>query len=405
MMASGASKWGVSDVEEPSSVSEGEDSVGAEPGRSDPAGPRPDGAVSLSRQPERKPLWRRVLGALLSLTLILFIFLGVIPQFASYRTAWTAIQNVSPGWWMAILVAAAVNEVSFAWPYQAALRHLRFWHGFMETQTATAISNTVPAGGAVAIGMTFRMFGSFLFSNVAITAAVFTTGLWNMAFKLGLPIVAVVLVTVSGQSVAVAAGVALLGVLILAVAGVALWLVFRSAASAHWVGRLGDRVTNWALHFFHKPASDRFERSVLRFRDQTNEVVHERGMRLTAAVLASQVAVFVVLLFSARAVGISASQVSFLEVLLSFAVARLASAIPVLPGGLGVYDAILIGMLTAFGASSDAALAADLVWRATTYFPPIFMGLVTYVVWRRGMAKGTYAQQSDVGSSPAPASG
>jgi uncharacterized protein (TIRG00374 family) len=128
-------------------------------------------------------------------------------------------------------------------------------------------------------------------------------------------------------------------------------------------------------------------------------------MRLTAAVLASQVAVFVVLLFSARAVGISASQVSFLEVLLSFAVARLASAIPVLPGGLGVYDAILISMLTAFGASSDAALAADLVWRATTYFPPIFMGLITYVVWRRGMAKGTYAQPSNAASSAASARG
>jgi uncharacterized membrane protein YbhN (UPF0104 family) len=58
---------------------------------------------------------------------------------------------------------------------------------------------------------------------------------------------------------------------------------------------------------------------------------------------------------------------------------------------LGVYDAILIGRLTAFGASSDAALAADLVWRATTYFPPILIGLVTYVVWKRGRAKGTYA--------------
>jgi uncharacterized protein (TIRG00374 family) len=346
-----------------------------------------------------------VVGALLSLALILFIFLGVIPQFASYRTAWMAIQNVSAGWWAAILLAAAVNEVSFAWPYQAALRHLRFWHGFMETQTATAISNTVPAGGAVALGMTFRMFGSFLFSSVAITAAVFTTGLWNMAFKLGLPIVAVVLVAVTGQSVAAAAGVALLGGLSLVVAGVALWLVFRSAASAHWVGRLGDRVANWVLHLFHQPSSDRFERSVLRFRDQTDEVVHERGGRLTAAVLASQVAVFVVLLLSVRAVGIPASQVGFLEVLLSFAVARLASAIPVVPGGLGVYDAILIGMLTAFGATSDAALAADMVWRATTYFPPIFIGVVTYVVWRRGMAKGRYGCQPGVGSSPAPAAG
>ena len=394
----------MSDVQEPA-ADKGAGSIGAEPSRSDSMGANLDAVTSSVEQGKRKPLWRRALGALLSLALIVFIFVGVIPQFASYQTAWTAIQNMSPGWWAAILVAAAFNQVSFVWPYQAVLPHLGFWHGFMETQTSTAISNTVPAGSAVAIGITFRMFASFWFSTVAITTAVFTTGLWNMAFKFGLPIVAAVLVAVSGQSVAGSAGVALVGLLILVVAGLALWLVFRSPASAHWVGRLGDRVANWVLHLFHKPGSDRFERSVLRFRDQTTDVVHQRGVRLTAAVLASQVAVFVVLLFSVRAVGIPASQVSFAEVLLSFAVARLASAIPVVPGGLGVYDAILIGMLTGFGASSDTALAADMVWRATTYFPPIFIGLVTYMIWRRGMAKGGYTQPPGVSSSPAPAGG
>ena len=76
--------------------------------------------------------------------------------------------------------------------------------------------------------------------------------------------------------------------------------------------------------------------------------------------------------------------------LLSFSVARLLGAIPITPGGLGIVDAALITMLTVFGASSDAALAADLVWRATTYFPPIFLGAGTYAVWRRGIKRGRY---------------
>ena len=360
-----------------------------------------DAAASPSGQATRKSRWRQALGALVSLALIGFIFVGVIPRFASYQTAWTAIQKMSPGWWVAIFVAAAVNQVSFVWPYQAVLPRLRFWHGFMETQTSTAISNTVPAGGAVAIGMTFRMFGSFEFPNVAITTAVATTGIWNMAFKFGLPVLAVVLVGVTGQSTGGAAGAALLGLLIIVLAGLLLWLVFRSPTSAHRVGRLGDGVVNWLLHFFHKAASDRVERAVLNFREQTNATVHDRGGRLTMAVLASQVAVFIVLLFSVRAVGIATSQVSFLEVLLSFAVARLAGAIPITPGGLGTVDAALIGMLTAFGASSDTALAADMVWRAVTYFPPVFIGVVTYVLWRRGVAKGRYADSPVVSSSTA----
>ena len=126
---------------------------------------------------------------------------------------------------------------------------------------------------------------------------------------------------------------------------------------------------------------------------------------MTATVLASQLAVFVLVLFCTRAVGIPASKVSFLEVLLSFAVARLAGAIPVTPGGLGTVDAAFIGMLTAFGATSDDALAADLVWRATTYFPPILIGVVTYVLWRRGLAKGTYTKNPDVRTSAVAAGG
>ena len=94
--------------------------------------------------------------------------------------------------------------------------------------------------------------------------------------------------------------------------GVCPWLVFRSPASAHWVGRLGDRILNWLLRLFRKPKSDRVERAVLHFRDPTNDMVHQRGWLLTATVLASQLAVFVLVLFCTRAVGIPASQVSFL---------------------------------------------------------------------------------------------
>jgi uncharacterized protein (TIRG00374 family) len=372
-----------------------------------PSGDRAVGSAASASPPapKNRSLGRRIAGALVSLALILLIFVGVIPQFASYQSAWAAIQKMSPGWWVAIVAAATLNQVSFVWPYQAVLPHLRFWHGFLETQSSTAVSNTVPAGGAVAIGLTFRMFGSFGFSDVAISTAVATTGIWNLAFKFGLPIVAVVLVAVTGQSTGGAVGVALLGVLVIGVSGVVLWLVFRSPDSARWVGRLGDRILNWLLHFFHKPKSDRVERAVLHFRDQTNDMVHQRGWLLTAAVLASQLAVFVLVLFCTRAVGIPAGQVSFLEVLLSFAVARLAGAIPVTPGGLGTVDAACIGMLTAFGASSSDALAADLVWRATTYFPPIVIGVVTYLLWKRGLARGTYGKDPDVRPSAVAAGG
>jgi putative heme transporter len=350
---------------------------------------------------KRKPLGRRIVGVVISVGLILVIFLGVIPQFANYSEAWDAIQKMSPGWWVALGIATVVNQMSFVWPYQAVLPHLRYRHGFMETQTTSAISNTVPAGGAVAIGMTFKMFGSFGFSPVAISTAVVTTGVWTMSFKLGFPILAVALVGVTGQDTAGAVGAAVLGVVVIVVLGLLLWLVFRSAATALWLGRLGDGFVNWVLHFAHKPRSERVQQSVLHFRDETNDIIRQRGWLLTSAVLLSQGSVIVLVFLCTRSVGITPKEVSDLEVLLAIAVARLVGVIPLTPGGLGTIDAAFIGMLTALGANSSVALAADMMWRVTTYFPPIFIGLLTYFIWKRGMAKGTYANDPD--PKPAPA--
>src|SRR5262249_5907254 len=131
-------------------------------------------------------------------------------------------------------------------------------------------------------------------------------------------------------------------------------------------------------------------------------MVHQRGWLLAPAVPASQLAVLVLVLFCVRAVGIAAGTVSFAEVLLSFAVARLAGAIPVTPGGLGTVDAAFIGMLTAFGATSNDALAADLVWRAATNFPPSFIRPLTYPVWERGPAQRTHAKHPAATPPPAP---
>ena len=57
------------------------------------------------------------------------------------------------------------------------------------------------------------------FSPVAISTAVLTTGVWIMSFKLGLPIIAVVLVGVTGQNTGGVVGAAVLGVVVMIVLG------------------------------------------------------------------------------------------------------------------------------------------------------------------------------------------
>jgi uncharacterized protein (TIRG00374 family) len=79
--------------------------------------------------------------------------------------------------------------------------------------------------------------------------------------------------------------------------------------------------------------------------------------------------------------------VTFVEALVAYAFGRLASFIPVTPGGLGTVDAAITAILVALGAANIDALAAVRVWRALTYFPQVFIGIGTFLFWRRKQSK------------------
>ena len=338
------------------------------------------GQESLLKPP---PRWHKVLGGVASLVLLVVILVEVVPKFASYSHAWAAMTHLNPWWWVAIAGLALVNQISGVWPYQAALPGLRLWDGFLVIETTGAISNTVPAGGAVAIGMTYKMFSSFGISAVDISTAVIATGIWNFAAKLGLPVAAVALLAITAHPTARVLDAAIAGVVAIVLAGLTLWLLFRFTAGYHWLGRVADRAVNWVRHFFGKAPTDRIERSLTDFKGQTAHIVRHRGWLLTGTTLANQLVGFVLVLIIVRAVGITTGQVTVIAVFTSFAVARLAGAIPITPGGLGTLDAAFLSLMTAFGASSSRALAADLIWRLTVYFLPIIPGIVTYVIWLR----------------------
>jgi hypothetical protein len=70
-------------------------------------------------------------------------------------------------------------------------------------------------------------------------------------------------------------------------------------------------------------------------------------------------------------------------VLAFFAFARLLTAVPFTPAGLGLVEATLITGMTAVGGDREQVTAAVLVFRALTWFLPILVGVGCYLWWRR----------------------
>ena len=89
------------------------------------------------------------------------------------------------------------------------------------------------------------------------------------------------------------------------------------------------------------------------------------------------------LLVALRDVGLSDAEVSWAEVLAVFAFARLATAIPLTPGGLGFVEGVLVTGLVGAGGDPDEVAAAVVVYRALTWALPIVIGIACYLWWRR----------------------
>jgi uncharacterized protein (TIRG00374 family) len=70
--------------------------------------------------------------------------------------------------------------------------------------------------------------------------------------------------------------------------------------------------------------------------------------------------------------------------LAGFAFARLLSALPITPGGVGVVELGLTGFLSTGPDAPTAArvTAAVLLFRAITYLLPIPLGAIAYLAWR-----------------------
>jgi putative heme transporter len=130
----------------------------------------------------------------------------------------------------------------------------------------------------------------------------------------------------------------------------------------------------------------------VRFRGQTITLLRRRWIPLTLATVVSHLALYFVLLIALRHVGVSEQEISWAEVLGVFSFARLVSAVPITPGGLGLVELSYIGGLVLAGRDlADVppdvfraqVAAAVLVFRALTFVLQIPIGAFTYVIWRR----------------------
>ena len=80
-------------------------------------------------------------------------------------------------------------------------------------------------------------------------------------------------------------------------------------------------------------------------------------------------------------------------VLLAYAVAGVIGLIPITPGGIGIVEASLAGLLALAGLDGAEAVLATLAYRLASYWLPMLAGPVAYAMFR-------YRYRDHGGSAP-----
>ena len=328
----------------------------------------------------------------MSIALVTAIFGFALPHFASYRSVWASMTGMTVPQ-AALVIAAAAASMATTWVMICSvLPSIRLREAAVVNLGSNAVANTLPAGGALAMGVSWAMLSGWGVGTEEYVLYTLVSGIWNVFARLGLPVLALVVLLTDGRPGTGLIAAAAAGLALLVVAAAGLGFLIRSESFALRAGHAVQHALTVAGRLVRRQVSFDIPGSLASFRNRAGALITARGWRITVATVASNLTLWLVLLACLHGVGLSQAQVSWQASLAAFASIRLLTVLPITPGGLGITELGLVGILAAdIGHSaghtaSHLALAqvtaAVLLYRAVTYLPPIPLGGIACLTWR-----------------------
>jgi len=345
-------------------------------------------APSLKEKANRGWLVAKVLFAI---AVIVACFFYAIPKFASYSQVLTEINTMTPPEIGVLLIATALNLVTYWWQNMVSIPRLSLWQAAVNNQTATTVANTMPGGGYVAVAVSYDMYRSWGFSGTDVGVSVAVTSVLNIFARLLLPAVALALVILTGRARGSLVGASVVGGIILAGSSVLFVLVMCKQQFAYRIGSGLGRMAMWVSRLARRPKTFGWGDKAVRFRRSTIDLIVSRWLALSSSTIISHLTLYMVMLLSLRFVGVSNDEVSWAQVLGVFAFGRLLTALPITPGGVGVVEVAYIAGIILAGRGHVTTpvevfhaqvTAGVLVFRALTYGIQIPIGGITYIIWK-----------------------
>lgn len=336
-------------------------------------------AVLVGRSGRRPVLL--VVRATASVAAMAGLILVVVPLVsgAPWARVGAALAGVPPVDLLALTVLWASGLLAHTVTLTAALPRLTHRRALTLSLTGSAVANVLPFGGAAGIGLNYRMSRAWGFDRGSFAVYTLVTNVWDVLVKLSLPAVALGWLVLSGDvgagrilgTAAVTTG-ALAGVSLLGVATIA------SARTTLAVGTALDRVVQAARRLAGSDREDRVGDTLLRLREESAALVRRAWPRLTAGVVAYAMLTAVLLWACLHFTGAGLPPAAIFA---GFALERVLTLAGLTPGGAGLVEVGLSGLLIALGGDPVGSVTGVLLYRAFTYGLEIPVGGAGLAGW------------------------
>ena len=335
-------------------------------------------AAAIDAAQAHPPTWKAVVKRALPVAVAGAAIYLVLPKLIAVLGEWPRLSTLNPIWFT-VALAAEIASFTCNFALQRLALRTRDWFAVVTAGLAgNAVTNSLPGGDAAGAAIQFRMLATAGFSTDTAVAGLTTFSLLGVGGLLALPVFELPAILAGvpvsrGLVHAVLLGAA--GFVLFAVCGV---ILLRTERPLAMLGRAAQSLWN-RITRRHRPPLTGLDTRLLAERDTIRTVLGRQwwqAVLLTAGRLGFDYACLVAVL---RATGAD-PQPSL--VLLAYSAASIIGLFPVTPGGLGVVEASLSGLLILAGIGSGHAFLATLAYRIASYWLPLLAGLPAYLLFR-----------------------
>jgi uncharacterized protein (TIRG00374 family) len=325
---------------------------------------------------KKKKPWNVIFRVLLLLATAVSLYF-LFPSLVDTFTQWRALAGLDP-WWILLALVFEATSVMSLWEVQRIALRTSSWFAVGTAQLAgNAAGNVVPGGAATAGAFSYRMLVRAGVRGDDVAGGLTAVSVANTATVLAFPLLALPAIIGGLQAPRGLLTTAYIGAGAFAVAvaaGLASFLWDRPLLTA---GRAVDALLR--LLPSKRDVHGTGER-LLKQRDGLRNAFGARWPFALCGIVGKPAFDYLGLICCLAAVGVRPNPSL---VVLAYSGACLLALIPFTPGGLGFVEAGLTGLLTLAGASAHEAVVATLAYRLLTFWLPLPLGGIAYLLHRR----------------------